>query len=301
MHIGRRLFPYPILNNDPLYSQFENSSFQLEYEEIIDEEYYIINDLYVNLNNNYLISLINKKQAQIVCLVECSSTMFRKIYNLDLNKKECIKIPLTEVNGLINVSSYIIATQNIPSYYSKDFSNDYLDYSFNIEKNCILAVDDGYSNKIQFNEREDTKKSSIFLVIKDTTIKDHTMKVEFDTNKIHIYLPEEQWNIYDKTKKIATYQSTYFSILIVPALLDSILSLQKTGENVEELRIDYLWFDSFATIYEKNYDKELTNEIFSELNALYEIQKIFNGPNVDAINMIFDSVIGQFGGISDED
>ena len=29
MHIGRRLFPYPILNNDPLYSQFENSSFQL--------------------------------------------------------------------------------------------------------------------------------------------------------------------------------------------------------------------------------------------------------------------------------
>ena len=134
MHIGRRLFPYPILNNDPLYSQFENSSFQLEYEEIIDEEYYIINDLYVNLNNNYLISLINKKQAQIVCLVECSSTMFRKIYNLDLNKKECIKIPLTEVNGLINVSSYIIATQNIPSYYSKDFSNDYLDYSFNIEK-----------------------------------------------------------------------------------------------------------------------------------------------------------------------
>ena len=64
MHIGRRLFPYPILNNDPLYSQFENSSFQLEYEEIIDEEYYIINDLYVNLNNNYLISLI-KKSKQI--------------------------------------------------------------------------------------------------------------------------------------------------------------------------------------------------------------------------------------------
>ena len=57
---------------------------------------------------------------------------------------------------------------------------------------------------------------------------------DLDTNKIHIYLPEEQWNIYDKTKKIATYQSTYFSILIVPALLDSILSLQKTGENVEE-------------------------------------------------------------------
>ena len=69
---------------------------------------------------------------------------------------------------------------------SEDFDDDYDGFRFTIEKNDILAVDDGFTNKIEFDEDEDNKKSSIFLIVKDLSIKDETMRVEFDTNKITI-------------------------------------------------------------------------------------------------------------------
>ena len=40
MRIGRRLFPYPLLNNEKLYSQFK-IHIALQYEELITNENYV--------------------------------------------------------------------------------------------------------------------------------------------------------------------------------------------------------------------------------------------------------------------
>ena len=300
MRIGKRLFPYPLLNNEKLYSQFKDSTFALEYEEVLTDANYVLKNIHVDLTSETLISLIKDCKASVVCVVECASTMYRKNFDLGLDFSS-IEIPLRDLNGKINVSAYVVANEDIDDYFSEDFFDDYEGYNFHIEKNDILAVDDGFINKIDFNEDEDTKKSSIFVIIKDKTIKDETMQLEYDSSKITISLPEEQWNMYDKTKRIKKFESMYFSIIAIPALSYALSSLQSKDSGIDALRIDYKWFNSFALQYKNVHGYELTDEEFIKMNANVEAQLMMNTPVTKALDDIFGLTMGAFGGIDDGD
>ena len=45
MHIGKRLFPYPVLNNNKLYSQFKEGTFTLTYSEYVTDEKFVLDFL----------------------------------------------------------------------------------------------------------------------------------------------------------------------------------------------------------------------------------------------------------------
>lgn len=301
MRIGKRLFPYPILNNDKLYSQFKEATFELTYDEELTSDEYILKNINCELTSDTIVGLINDNRARIICVIECAETMFRKNYELSL-EPSTIKLQLRDLNGKISVSAFVVANEDIDDYFSTDFLEDYEDYHFVIEKNDIIAVDDGFVNKVSFNEEEDTKKSSIFIVIKDKTIKDETMQIEFDASKITISLPEEQWNTYEKTKRLKKLESLYFSILAIPALSYALSSLQAKGDSgVDILRIDYKWFNSFAKQYENVHGEELTDEEFLKMNPNVEAQKLMNTPVTKALDDIFGFTMGSFGGEEDGD
>lgn len=301
MRIGKRLFPYPVLNNEKLNSQFKASTFTLIYDEILTENEYLLRNIHCELNNDMLIDLINEGRASIICVIECAETMLRKNYKLTLEPSE-IKIPLRDLNGKISVSAFVIANEDIKDYFSIDFLEDYEGYHFNIEKNDILAVDDGFINRISFDEDEDTKKSSIFVVIKDKTIKDETMRIEYDSMKIIITLPEAQWNAYESGKRLKKLESIYFSILAIPALSYALSCLQANGESgIDALRIDYKWFNSFAVQYANIHGEELTDEVFLKMNPHVEAQKLMNTPVTKALDDVFGFTMGTFGGDEDAD
>ncbi len=299
MRIGKRLFPYPILNNERLYSQFKDAIFSLQYEEMVTDETYSMQNLKCDITSDYLIRLINEGKAEIVVVVECASTMFRQHYSIPLGLSRII-IPISDLNGKVTVSAYIVATKDIDNYSCNEFLDDYQGYSFSIEKNDILAVDDGFTNKIEFNEEDDTKKSSIFVVIKDKTIKDETMRIDYDSSKVIIYLPEEQWNTYEKTKRIGKYQNLYFSILAIPALVYAIQELRKKDSLLDQLRMDYSWFNAFLESYKSINNRELTDEEFLTNNAYLEVQKLMNYPVTKALDDIFNLTI-TMGGNDDVD
>ena len=190
MRVGKRLFPYPVLNNNKQYSQYKNSTLSLEYNEVITDEYLILDNIRCNIDCNYMKALLNEGFAEAVCIVECPQTMLRKHYILtdDMND---IKIPLMDINGKVDISLFIVAKRDIANYKCNDFLDDYSDYDFFVEKNDIIGIDDGYTSRIEFNEKESSEKSSIFLVIKDTNITDKTMRVELADEKIIISLPQE--------------------------------------------------------------------------------------------------------------
>lgn len=301
MRIGRRLFPYPLLNNEKLYSQFKYSTFELQYEEFITNENYVLKDIKCELVNDSLLELLSMGRVSIVCVIECAGTMFRKNYNLSLEPTTII-IPLTDLNGKVSVSAFIVANEDIENYFSEDFFDDYEDINFHIEKNDILAVDDGFFNKIDFDEEQDTKKSSIFVIIKDKTIKDETMQIEYDSSKIIISLPEEQWNTYEKTKRIKKFESMYFSIIAIPALSYALARLQAKSESVDSLRIDYKWFDSFMVQYANIHKgKELVDEEFIQMNPHLEAQLMMNLAVTKSLDDIFSLAMGNFGGVDDGD
>lgn len=302
MHVGKRLFPYPVLNNNELYSQFKAGHFSLDYTEYTTESDFVLDNLLCRLESNYLSSLINDGFAEVVCVIECPGTMFRKSYSIEANKFNKIIIPLSDLNGKYSISAYIVAKKDF-TYDSSEFFDDYEGYGFQIEKNDILAVDDGFVNTISFNQDDDTKQSSIFVVIKDNNIKDETMNVEYDQDKITICLPEQQWNYYEKMKRMSKFQDMYFSIMAVPALgycLSDIRSNKETS--IDDLRIEYKWFSVFCEAYKKTHDKELDDEDFfvKNINVYTEAQLVLGAPITKAIDGLFGLTMG-FGGVDDVD
>lgn len=302
MNIGKRLFPYPVLNNVKLYSQFKDASFTLSYEEEVTDDQIIFNNLLADLKSEYLCNLIAEGCAKVVCVIECANTMYRKPFEIAPNTLNTIKIPLVDFNGKYQVSAYIVAVKDF-DYVCDDFLDEYEGYTFQVEKNDILAVDDGFVNKVDFNTDEDTKKSSIFLVIKDKKLTDGSCVTEYDSDKIQINLPEEQWNKYDMTKRQPKYQDMYFSILAIPALTYSLTKLrsENSDSDLATLRIDYKWFSVFADAYNKATNTELDDEEFfvKDFNCHQASQLVLNSPVTKAIDLIFDLTVS--GGSVDED
>ena len=58
MRIGKRLFPYPILNNAKLYSHFKDSIFELKYDELITDENYSMQNIHCDITSEYLKQLV---------------------------------------------------------------------------------------------------------------------------------------------------------------------------------------------------------------------------------------------------
>ena len=295
MRIGSRLFPYPVLNNDLLYSKYKTSSISLEYDDSTSDEYYVLNNLQLTLKNDYLEGLVKAGKAKAVCVVECVPAMFRKMYEVTPNQKQTINIPITMVFGKVSVSAYVVAAEDIPDFRSDDFADAYGTHTFEIEKGDILAADDGFTNKVDFNADDDLLKSSIFLVVKDEHITDGIANVDMLDSHIEISLPEKAWNYYDKTKRMREFQNTFFAVLAIPALTQCLMKLQKkavdTQDSVEQLCIDYSWFNSFVEAYKKAHSAELTDEDFENMNAYEEAQKIFDSAVTKSLEDIFNFTI----------
>ena len=298
MRIGDRLFPYPVLNKNALRSGYNKSSFSLEFNEQIDRDdnAYKLCGIHYVLSNDYLKKLIEEGKARAVCIVESPESLSRYCYDIHERPTD-ISISLFNVKGRITVSAFIVAAKDIPDFYSDDFADEYGDLAFDIEKNDILAADDGFISTVDFDD--DAKKSSIFLVIKDYTIKDK-MQFSMGSDYIQIALPETHWNYYNSAKNVKFLQGIWFSLLSVPALTYALRELKDDHKDssVEVLRIEYKWFDSVVRKHKEVTKKPMTDEVWENLSAETEAQMLFGGASVQAIEDVF-KIATNMGG--DED
>lgn len=279
MRIDKRLFPYPVLNKNPTFSQYKSSVFELTFEDEVNDNFYTLKNLICNIQNTAIVDLIISGRARIVLVIECSATMFRKNYTLLPLMPVEIQIPISDLNGKVSIRAYVVATCNISNFYSDDFEDIYKGYTFDIEKNDILAIDDGFDTRIDFKtEQEDEKPTSIFVLVKDKNIKDDTIKISFDMDKIEIALDESSFNTYIKLRGISNYQSIFISLLGVPSLTHCLESLKSEGQNVESLCLDYSWFNSFCRSFNQIFNCEFTDDTFRNADLNLIVQKVLNSP-----------------------
>ena len=114
-------------------------------------------------------------------------------------------------------------------------------------------------------------------------------------------MPEKQWNKYDATKRRKSLQNMWFSIMAIPALTSSLQAIQRSGVSVDNLRMDYKWFNSFAVKYEQVYGKELTDEDFDNMDPHIEAQNFLNNSIAKSVDDIFNIAMNQFNNGGEED
>lgn len=296
MRIGKKIFPYPTINNSKNVSCFQSSNFALIYDDVEDKDNLILKNAYIEIDNDTLINLFEQDKIGGTVIVECSSTIFRKSYNISREPKDII-IPITNLRERVVISCFVYAKEDF-LYVSDDFLDDYKGYTFKIEKYDILAIDDGFTTRIEYDESKDKKVTSIFSIIKDESIKDNVMKIESTAKKIVIYLPEEQFGCYENMKNNDNYQELFFALLTVPALISCLQNIQDqinyNDVSFDDIHIDYRWFESIEYAYEKQYNEKLDESKFKKLNIVELAQRLMNYASVTAISDLFKQ---EFGGI----
>lgn len=303
MQIGNKLFPYPTINNNTLRSCFKETVYSFKCNDYNDGQNYILEDAHIEINNENIKKKIKEGQLGVGLIIECSATVYRKMYELTI-EPQTIKIPIGELRDKVEVSCYIYAKEQIENFNDNDFLEDYDGYCFKIDKNDIIAIDDGYSTIIAYDDSMDKKVSSIFQIIRDKSLQ--CMVIEKKAKKIVISLPEEEFTYYDNLRKNDNFQNIFFAMLAIPALTYCLKEFQDTVKlgdyELEAIEMEYNWFISVKNAYKKQYNVELTEEVFKNLDVSILSQKLLNNGNLNGIKDLFNISIGRklYGGEEDE-
>jgi hypothetical protein len=284
MRIGRKLFPYPVLNNNPTLSSFENTSFSLNTTLVQEKEFFVLKQASISTNNETILEMMEDGYLGATVIVECSSTVFRSNFEIS-NVPMDIKIPIRLLREKVFISSFIYAKKAIKNFQSEDFQEEYKPYKFDLNKYSIVAADDGFNTYIDYEEEENRKASSIFLIIKNEDSQPGIMKVNLTSKKIILNLSSRYFEIYHGLKNNQVFKDVFFSLLAVPSLVYALQKVKSNEEiDIERIRSEYIWFHSIENAYENIYKTELNNENFKKLSSIEFAQEVLDQPTTRALD-----------------
>lgn len=158
MLIRNKYFPYPVIaKGNESYATATFTS-DVDYEK---NGYYVKFILKASSNNDVINELIESKKASYVHHFECVQTCYRHAV-ITQEEKDVFQIHQSELNGAVQISTVIVANEDLKGYKNPDFSADYKGFSFNIKRGCLLAI--GGCVEIELNKQKDELEntSSIF-------------------------------------------------------------------------------------------------------------------------------------------
>lgn len=305
MHIGNRIFPYPVLNrNEALSDYVADSIFRMEFD--VDENgapfvqngEVIFKNLHYTITDVSLVSLLEQGKLKGAFIIECSASVYRNKFDITATPYN-LRVSAHEINGNVVVSCYLYATEDILGFKSGSFITDYAGYSFDIDKFDILAVDDGFKFKIELDPAEDDKVASIFTVVKKEG-DDEVMTYANKDKNIVIYLPAAYYESYDNVKMKKEYNNIAFAMLAIPVLA-SCLEEVSTCESIEDILDNHLWFNAVCISYKRRMGKELFYDDFERTPKLVLAQMVLNSASCNGLRDFGNMLLGNTEeGVDDE-
>jgi hypothetical protein len=276
MQLRNKYYPYPVIVKDGEY--YEDSSFSSKVEQTMDG-YNIKLTLTAELDDDSLQQKIDSGEVVYAHHIECPQTCYRKVVKTHNPVQEVI-INNTDINGIVQVCSFVIADTNIDKYTSDSFAADYRGWKFNIEKGCILAVGDQYNIRINKVRDDLANTSSIFSIVPNTDQSESNILVDLGNQKIIITLPQKTYQQYFNVQGYIDIQPVMHSMIIVPALVYVFSELRATDdlENMEY----YRWFRALKKSCE-GIGIIIDSDGLKKMDSFKVAQQLLNGPIVKAI------------------
>ena len=305
MHIGNRIFPYPVLNrNEALSDYVETSTFKLEFDvdengaPIVQNGDVIFKNLHYTITDAALIALLEQGKIKGAFIVECSASVYRSRF--DINSTPCdLKISAHEINGNVVASCYLYATEDIANFQSSGFIPEYAGYSFDIDKFDILAVDDGFKFKIELDPTEDDKVASIFTVVKKEDDSD-IMSYDYDDKKIIVRLPAAYYDCYDNIKTKKECNNIAFAMIAIPSLAGCMEDVCSRYYTLEEILDDQSWFNAICISYKRRTGNALTFEDFESMSKLELAQMVLNSASCNGLKDFDNMLLGGMNNTEEE-
>ena len=280
MQLRSRFYTYPVITDETDF--YVDSSFETDVEQIVDG-YNIKLVLRAKLVNPELENMLHEEKVMFAHHIECTQTCYRKIVLTNEESKEFI-LRDGEVNGIVQVCSFLVANETIEKYSNSLFAQDYKGFRFNIERGCILAV--GSQINLRVNKIRDdlANTSSIFSIVPNMDECVTDIKIDTSHNKIVISLPKETFSIYSNMSTLMDIQPVMHSMIIMPALVSALTEIKELRNQLYTFE-DYRWFRSLRKACAKM-NVSFTEEVLANIDAFELAQKLLDSPIPKAVNFL---------------
>lgn len=271
MRLNKRLTPYPVLS--AFDDDYVRGSFRADITEELSFDYITLTIDYA-LDDEGLQELLHQKKACFVTHVECSVTGYRRaIRSFEQHNVE--PLDAADFADEIEVSTYIVATENIHGYSNKQFNLSFgKNASFDIWSGGILAIGPEYTIDINRDGKSYDKMADILAIAVDENNLGYAW-VNTDSDCLKIYVSREVLNAYHRHK--ATERYTIIQSIFVPAMMSVLLQMT----NPDNFLKSYRWYRVLEKLL-STYGIELDDISLEASNAKNAIgclaQEIFKNP-----------------------
>jgi len=290
MDIRYKMYPYPVLAYF-LDDYKDKHAFDVKITEVKDGfDTKLVFE--TTLTNKDLLGLVRERKALFVYHMECAQTGFRKVIRTDKCSSFYV-LSNREVKNLVQICPFIVASENLKSYSSADFDDDYKGMSFDIEEGCVLAVGQQVNADVSDSIDDLANTPSIFSIIQNTDETVHEMRVDESGEKIVIQLPFNDYYSYKSLSQNPKFEPVLNALTIVPALVFVIEGMKHwDGGEMDRREQDCGWFRSIRNVLSKEFNIDLEAGKLSSLDSMDLAQKLIGSPLPDA----FAELSGEEGG-----
>ena len=229
------------------------------------------------LTNKELLGLVRSGKSLFVYHLECSQTGFRKVIRTDRFSLSYV-LSNREVKGSVQICPFIVATEDITSYSSTDFDDDYKGMTFDIEEGCVLAVGQQVNADVSDSIDDLANTPSIFSIVQNTDEAIKEMKVDGNGDKIVIQLPFNDYYSYKSMSQNPKFEPVLNALTIVPALVFVIEEMKLwDSEEMNRREIDCGWFRSIKHVLSKEFNCDVESDL-SGMDSMELAQKLIGSP-----------------------
>ncbi len=275
MDIRYKMYPYPVLAYF-LDDYKDKHAFDVKITQVKDG----FNTKLVfeaTLTNKELLGLVRSRKALFVCHLECSQTGFRKVIRTDRFSLSYV-LSNREVKNIVQICPFIVATEDITSYSSTDFDDDYKGMTFDIEEGCILAVGQQVDADVSDSIDDLANTPSIFSIVQNTDEAIQEMKVDGNGDKIVIQLPFNDYYSYKSLSQNPKFEPVLNALTIVPALVFVIEEMKQWNrEEMNSREINCGWFRSIKHVLSKEFNCDVESGL-SDMDSMELAQKLIGSP-----------------------
>lgn len=275
MDIRYKMYPYPVLAYF-LDDYKDKHAFDVKITQVKDG----FNTKLVfeaTLTNKELLGLVRSRKALFVCHLECSQTGFRKVTRTDRFSLSYV-LSNREVKNIVQICPFIVATEDITSYSSTDFDDDYKGMTFDIEEGCVLAVGQQVDADVSDSIDDLANTPSIFSIVQNTDEAIQEMKVDGNGDKIVIQLPFNDYYSYKSLSQNPKFEPVLNALTIVPALVFVIEEMKQWNrEEMNSREINCGWFRSIKHVLSKEFNCDVESGL-SDMDSMELAQKLIGSP-----------------------
>lgn len=278
MHIRAKLYPYPLLESCFGQEDYIDSSFNILVEHKNNSNSVELKFTPVLVNNG-IQKLIDEENAYFAVHIECPLTSFRDLYRVD--KELTLKLDANDVEGFVNICTFIIANKNLREYTNDKFNEDYVGTRFDIEKGNILAIGDSYELEIDKVQDNLGNMQSIFGLIESKNENEKDIKIDLSRDKINIVLPKNEFIEFKTMMRTRANHAVLHSMILVPALMQAIDEMKKRVQN-----------NNLYEIEEKKWYRSIVKAA-ENLGIIIDEENILELPNFETAQKLIANTINR--------